>query len=65
MGLYLMGKIKFAHDSEVKYLSVPRLVFSDHYFFSFVVYLIPGMFGAPLALSGYVPPMHTHDFDLK
>lgn len=65
MGLYLMGKIKFAHDSEVKYLSVPRLVFSI-ITFSFVVYLIPGMFGAPLkALSGYVPPMHTHDFDLN
>ena len=65
MGLYLMGKIKFAHDSEVKFLSVPRLIFSI-ITFSFVVYLIPGMFGAPLkALSGYVPPMHTHDFDLN
>ncbi|MDY0077285.1 MAG: protein-disulfide reductase DsbD family protein [Bacteroidales bacterium] len=64
MGLYLMGKIKFAHDSDVKFLSVPRLIFSI-ITFSFVVYLIPGMFGAPLkALSGYVPPMHTHDFDL-
>ncbi|MCK9450553.1 MAG: thioredoxin family protein [Bacteroidales bacterium] len=64
MGLYLMGKIKFAHDSDVKFLSVPRLIFSI-VTFSFVVYLIPGMFGAPLkALSGYVPPMHTHDFDL-
>lgn len=65
MGLYLMGKIKFAHDSDVKFLSVPRLMFSI-ITFSFVVYLIPGMFGAPLkALSGYVPPMHTHDFDLN
>ncbi len=65
MGMYLMGKIKFAHDSDVKFLSVPRLMFSI-ITFSFVVYLIPGMFGAPLkALSGYVPPMHTHDFDLN
>lgn len=65
MGLYLMGKIKFAHDSDVPFLSVPRLFFSI-ITFTFVVYLIPGMFGAPLkALSGYVPPMHTHDFDLN
>lgn len=65
LGLYLLGKIKFAHDSEIKYLSVPRLMFSI-ITFSFVVYLIPGMFGAPLkALSGYMPPMHTHDFDLN
>lgn len=65
LGLYLLGKIKFAHDSEVKYLSVPRLMLSI-ITFSFVVYLIPGMFGAPLkALSGYMPPMHTHDFDLN
>lgn len=65
LGLYLLGKIKFAHDSEVKSLSVPRLILSI-LTFSFVVYLIPGMFGAPLkALSGYTPPMHTHDFDLN
>ncbi len=64
MGFYLLGKIKFAHDSEVKYVSVPRLVFVI-ITFTFVVYLIPGMFGAPLkALSGYLPPMTTHDFDL-
>jgi len=65
MGLYLLGKIKFAHDSDVPYLGVPRLMFAI-ITFSFVVYLIPGMFGAPLkALSGYIPPMHTHDFDLN
>lgn len=65
MGLYLLGKIKFSHDSDVPYLSVPRLALSI-ITFSFVVYLIPGMFGAPLkALSGYMPPMHTHDFDLN
>ncbi|MDA3927636.1 MAG: protein-disulfide reductase DsbD family protein [Prolixibacteraceae bacterium] len=63
MGFYLLGKLKFAHDSEVKHVSVPRLMLSI-VTFSFVVYLIPGMFGAPLkAVSGYMPPMSTHDFD--
>lgn len=65
LGMYLLGKLKFAHDSEIKFLSVPRLMLAI-ITFSFVVYLIPGMFGAPLkALSGYMPPMHTHDFDLN
>jgi thiol:disulfide interchange protein DsbD len=65
MGLYLLGKIKFAHDSDVKYISVPRLTLVI-ITFTFVLYLIPGMFGAPLkALSGYLPPMTTHDFDLE
>jgi thiol:disulfide interchange protein DsbD len=65
MGFYLIGKIKFAHDSEVKYISVPRLTFVI-ITFTFVLYLIPGMFGAPLkALSGYLPPMARHDFDLN
>ena len=65
MGLYLLGKIKFAHDSDVKFISVPRLTFVL-ITFSFVVYLIPGMFGAPLKfLSGYLPPAQTHDFDIN
>ncbi len=65
MGLYLLGKIKFAHDSDVSYISFPRLLLVVATF-SFVVYLIPGMFGAPLkALSGWVPPQHSHDFDLN
>ena len=64
MGFYLLGKIKFVHDSEVKFISVPRLTLVI-ITFTFVIYLIPGMFGAPLkALSGYLPPMTTHDFDL-
>ena len=62
LGLYLLGKIKFAHDSEVKYLSVGRLALAIGVF-SFVVYLIPGMWGAPLkGLSGYLPPLSTQDF---
>lgn len=64
MGIYLMGKIKFAHDSDTKFLSVPRL-FMVIITFSFVAYLTPGMVGAPLkALAGYLPPMHTHDFNI-
>ncbi len=65
LGLYLLGKLRFAHDSEVPYLSVPRLTLSI-ITFTFVVYMIPGMFGAPLKfLSGYLPPQQTHDFDLN
>lgn len=64
MGFYILGKIKFAHDSDVNHVSVPRLMLAI-ITFSFVVYLVPGMFGAPLkAVSGYMPPMSTHDFDL-
>lgn len=65
MGLYLLGKLKFAHDSDIKFISVPRLTLAI-ITFTFVVYMIPGMFGAPLqALSGYMPPQATHDFDLN
>ena len=64
MGFYLLGKMKFAHDSDTKFITVPRLVMAL-ITFTFVVYLIPGMFGAPLkAISGYLPPMTSHDFDL-
>lgn len=64
LGLYLLGKIRFKHDSPLEYISVGRLalVIAD---FAFVVYLIPGMWGAPLkALSGYLPPLETQDFVL-
>ena len=62
LGLYLLGKIRFAHDEPVEYLKVPRLALAIGVF-SFVVYLIPGMWGAPLkALSGYMPPITTQDF---
>ncbi|NPD44581.1 MULTISPECIES: thioredoxin family protein [unclassified Lentimicrobium] len=65
MGLYLLGKLRFAHDSELKVLGVPRL-FLAIATFSFVVYMIPGMWGAPLkALSGYMPPMTSQDFDVN
>ena len=62
LGLYLLGKIKFVHDSDTPYLGVGRLALAI-LTFSFVVYLIPGMWGAPLkGLSGYLPPLHTQDF---
>ena len=62
LGLYLLGKIRFKYDSPMEHLSIGRLalVIID---FTFVVYMIPGMWGAPLkALSGYLPPMETQDF---
>ena len=62
LGFYLLGKIRFAHDSEVKHIGVGRLAMAIAVF-TFVVYMIPGMWGAPLkALSGYLPPLHTQDF---
>lgn len=64
LGLYLLGKIRFEHDSPIEHVSVPRLALSI-VVFSFVVYMIPGMFGAPLkALSGYLPPLTSQDFVL-
>ncbi len=65
LALYLMGKIRFRNDSPLEYISVKRLVLiiAD---LAFVIYLIPGMWGAPLkALSGYLPPMETQDFVLS
>ena len=65
LGLYLLGKLRFAHDDEVKHVSVFRLTLAIAVF-SFVVYMIPGMFGAPLnAISGYIPPMSTQDYQVN
>ena len=64
LGLYLMGRIRFKYDSPVEHIGVFRLllIIID---FSFVVWMIPGMWGAPLkALSGYLPPITTQDFVL-
>ncbi len=64
LGLYLLGKLKFAHDSDLPYVGVGRLTLAI-IVFSFVVYMIPGMWGAPLkALSGYLPPLTSQDFVL-
>jgi thiol:disulfide interchange protein DsbD len=65
LGLYLIGKIKFSHDSDLPYLSVPR-TFIAIVVFSFVIYMIPGLWGAPLkVISGFLPPPATQDFDLS
>ena len=62
LGLYLLGKIKFDHDSPMEHLGIFRLT-TVIAVFAFVIYMIPGMFGAPLkALAGYLPPMSTQDF---
>lgn len=64
LGFYLLGKLRFAHDDEVQHVGVGRLALAIAVF-TFVVYLIPGMWGAPLkALSGYLPPLTTQDFVL-
>ena len=62
--MYLLGKLKLPNDSETSNIKVPRLILAI-LTLSFVVYLIPGMFGAPLkALAGYIPPITTQDFVL-
>ena len=62
LGFYLLGKLRFKNDDPVEHVSVPRLGLAIAVF-TFVVYMIPGMWGAPLkALSGYLPPLETQDF---
>ncbi|WP_158796365.1 protein-disulfide reductase DsbD [Pedobacter sp. L105] len=64
MGMYILGKIKFSHDSDVPFVSVPRLFFAV-FSFSFAIYLVPGLWGAPVnILSGIAPPLNTQDFIL-
>ena len=65
IGFYFLGKIRLPHDSEVKTISVQKLLLAI-VTFSFVVYMIPGLWGAPLkALSGYLPPETSQDFNLQ
>lgn len=64
LGFYLLGKIKFSHDSDVKYVSVPRL-FMAIISFGFAIYMVPGLWGAPLkSISAFAPPLYTQDFSL-
>ncbi len=64
LGMYLLGKLKLSHDSDVKFVSIPRLLFAICSF-SFAVYMVPGLWGAPLkAISAFSPPQGTQDFDL-
>jgi thiol:disulfide interchange protein DsbD len=64
MGLYLLGKLKLPHDSDLRFVSVPRL-FLAIVSFAFAVYMVPGLWGAPLkAISAFSPPLFTQDFSL-
>jgi thiol:disulfide interchange protein len=64
LGFYLLGKIRFAHDSESKHTSVLG-VFLAIVSLAFSVYIIPGLWGAPLkAISAFAPPLYTQDFNL-
>ncbi|WP_026897436.1 protein-disulfide reductase DsbD family protein [Daejeonella oryzae] len=63
-GFYLLGKIKLSHDTEINFISLPRLFFSM-FILGFTLYMIPGLWGAPLkAISAWLPPQTTQEFDL-
>ncbi|NIG53155.1 protein-disulfide reductase DsbD [Chitinophaga sp. Cy-1792] len=65
LGLYLIGKLKFSHDSDIPFLTVTRLCFAI-ITFTFVVYMVPGMWGAPLkGISGFLPHEGSQDFNLN
>jgi thiol:disulfide interchange protein len=65
MGFYLLGKLKFSHDSDLKFISVPRL-FLAIIVLAFTMYMVPGLWGAPLkSISAFLPPQATQDFDLS
>lgn len=64
LGIYLLGKIRFSHDSETQHVSVPRL-FLAMISLAFALYMVPGLWGAPLkAISAFAPPLSTQDFNL-
>jgi len=63
-GFYLLGKLKFSHDSDVQHITVPRL-FLSIIVLSFSIYMVPGLWGAPLkSIAAFLPPQSTQDFDL-
>jgi thiol:disulfide interchange protein DsbD len=65
LGLYLLGKLKFSHDSEIKFISLPRLFFAMTAL-CLTIYMIPGLWGAPLqGLSAWLPPQSMQDFNLS
>lgn len=64
LGMYLLGKLKFSHDSDLDFVSIPRF-FLALASLSFAIYLVPGLWGAPLkGVSAFVPPLYTQDFNL-
>jgi thiol:disulfide interchange protein len=65
LGFYLLGKLRFHHDDELPYISVPR-AFLAIISFSFAIYLVPGLWGAPLTtISSFAPPITSQVFDLN
>lgn len=65
LGMYLLGKIRFPHDSENKHTSVSG-IFLAMISFAFAVYMIPGLWGAPLkSVSAFSPPLYTQDFNMN
>jgi len=63
-GLYLLGKIKLAHDSDLSFISLSRLLFAM-LIWGFTLYMVPGLWGAPLkAINAWLPPASTQEFDL-
>jgi thiol:disulfide interchange protein len=65
LSLYIIGKIKFSHDSDVQHLTVTRTFFAIGAF-AFTIYMIPGLWGAPLkSISALLPPLSTQDFDIS
>ena len=65
LGIYLLGKLKFKGDEDLQHIGVVRL-FLAIIDLAFVVYMIPGLWGAPLkAISGFLPPMETQDFNIE
>ena len=64
LGIYLLGKLKLPHDSDLPFVSVTRL-FLAIISLSFAIYMVPGLWGAPLkAISAFAPPLYTQDFNL-
>lgn len=64
LGFYLLGKLRFPHDNETKHTSVPG-VFMAMVSLAFAVYMVPGLWGAPLkAISAFAPPLYTQDFNM-
>lgn len=64
LGLYLLGKLRFSHDSPLDHVTVPRL-FLAIIVFSFSLFMVPGLWGAPLkSISAFLPPQASQDFDL-
>lgn len=64
LGFYILGKLRFAYDEELKFITIPRLLIAIATF-AFALYMIPGLWGAPLkSIAAFLPPQQTQDFDL-